>query len=177
MILTVAGLGDVEALAPAIREVVRELDSSIPVPAPFTMTTVLRESTAGRRFSMLLVGLFAATALILIVAGTFGVVSYAVSQRTHEIGVRMTLGADKRSVARLFIGRLGLLVGPGLLVGILAAWGASTLTRSMVYGISPLNPIHMGLAGGVMVLVALAATVVPVMRATGVDPLEALRVD
>jgi hypothetical protein len=177
MILTVRASGEVEALSPSIRQAVRELDSAIPVPAPYTMARVLQESTAGRRFSMLLVGLFAATALILIVAGTYGVVSYAVSQRTHEIGVRVTLGANKGQVARLFIERLGLLVGPGLLVGVLFAWGASVLTGSMVYGISSLSPLHMAAAGGVMVLVALSATVVPVMRATGVDPLEALRVD
>lgn len=177
MILTVRASGNVEALSPSIRQAIRELDSAIPVPAPYTMARVLQESTAGRRFSMLLVGLFAATALILIVAGTYGVVSYAVSQRTHEIGVRVTLGANKGRVAWLFIKRLGLLVGPGLLVGVLFAWGASALTGSMVYGISPMNPLHMAVAGGMMVLVALTATVVPVMRATGVDPLEALRVD
>ena len=177
MLLTVRASGDAEALAPAIREAVRKLDPAVPVPAPYTMARVLEESTAGRRFSMLLVSLFAATAMILIVAGTYGVVSYAVSQRTHEIGVRMTLGAGRGKVAVLFLRRLGLLVGPGLAIGVLGAWAGSTLTGSLVYGISPLSPLHMVGAGAVMVLVALAATAVPVMRATGVDPLEALRVE
>lgn len=169
--------GDPSILASAIRGAVDELDPTLPLAAPITMERILEESTAGRRFSMLLVGLFAATALLLIVAGTYGVVSYSVSQRTHEIGVRMTLGADKGRVASLFLKRVGYLVGPGLALGILGSWSAAQITRSMVYGISALNPLHMGLAAGVMVLVALAATVVPVMRATGVDPLEALRVD
>ncbi len=176
-ILTVRTVGDPAALAPAIREAVAELDPTLPIPTPYTMARVLEESTAGRRFSMLLVGLFALTALVLIVAGTYGVVSYAVGQRTHEIGVRMTLGADRRAVSALFLRRLGLLVLPGLLVGLLAAWGASALTGSMVYGISPMSPLHMAAAGGMMIAVALAATAVPVRRAARVDPLEALRVD
>jgi putative ABC transport system permease protein len=177
MLLTVKASGDPAAFAPAIREAVRELDAAVPVPAPYTMARVLEESTAGRRFSMLLVSLFAVTAMILIVAGTYGVVSYAVSQRTHEIGVRMTLGAGRGSVAGLFLKRLGLLAGPGLAIGVLGAWAGSALTGSMVYGISPLSPLHMAGAAVVMILVALAATAVPVMRATGVDPLEALRVE
>lgn len=169
--------GDPESLAPLVREAIREVDPGIPTPAPYTMATVLEDGTAGRRFSALLVGLFALTALVLIVAGTYGVVSYAVGQRTHEIGVRMTLGADRGRVAALFLRGLSLLVLPGLGVGILGAWGASRVTRSMVYGIEAMSPIHLGLAGGIMVMVALAATVVPVRRATAVDPLKALSAD
>lgn len=177
MLLTLRAVGDPSTLASEVRETVQSLDAALPVPAPYTMARVLEDTTAGRRFSMLLVSLFAVTALILIVAGTYGVVSYAVSQRTHEIGVRMTLGAAKGSVAWLFLGRLALLVGPGLAIGILGAWAGSALTGSMVYGISALSPVHMAGAAGVMILVAGAATIVPVSRATGVDPLEALRVD
>ena len=177
MLLTVNATGDAEALAPAIREAVRELDPAVPVPAPYTMARVLEESTAGRRFSMLLVSLFAVMAMILIVAGTYGVVSYAVSQRTHEIGVRMTLGAGRGKVATLFLKRLGFLVGPGLAIGALGAWAGSTVTGTMVYGISPLSALHMAGAGAVMILVAAAATAVPVMRATSVDPLDALRME
>lgn len=177
MILTLSASMDPEVFSPAVQQAVRELDAAIPIPAPYTMARVLQETTAGRRFSMLLVALFAVTALVLIIAGTYGVVSYAVSQRTHEIGVRMTLGADKGNVVWLFLKRLGYLVGPGLAVGVLLAWAAARLTGSMVYGISALSPAYMAAAAGVMILVALSATAVPVMRATGVDPLEALRVD
>jgi predicted permease len=177
MILALHAQGDPQALTPSIREAIRELDSALPVPTPYTMQRVLERSTAGRKFSTLLVGLFALTALILIIAGTYGVVSYAVSQRTHEIGVRMTLGANRGRVAGLFLRRLAVMVVPGLAIGLLGAWAATRLTGSMVYGISPLSAIHMVGAGAVMVLVAVAATAVPLARATGVDPLEALRVD
>ncbi len=177
MILTINGPGDPESLTPSIREAIREQDSALPMPTPYTMQRVLERTTAGRRFSTLLVGLFALMALVLIIAGTYGVVSYAVSQRTHEIGVRMTLGADRGRVAGLFLRRLGVMVGPSLGLGLLGTWAATRLTGSMVYGISPMSPLHMVGAGVVMILVALAATAVPVARATGVDPLEALRVD
>jgi len=169
--------GDPTPLAGGIRTAVQEIDAGIPSAAPRTMGRILRESTAGRRFSMVLVALFAATALLLIVAGTYGVLSYGVSQRTHEIGVRMTLGAGKSSVTRLFLARTGILLSVGLGLGLVGAWAASALTRSMVFGISAMSPSHMLAAAGVMILVTLAATLVPVARATAVDPLEALRVD
>jgi predicted permease len=175
--LTVRSSVDPESLGAKIREAVQEMDPAIPIPQPYTMASVLEDSTANRRFSMLLVALFAVTALILIVAGTYGVVSYAVSQRTHEIGVRMTLGADKGRVASLFLKRLALLLGPGLLTGVLGAWATSALIGSMVFGVRALSPAYMIAAAGVMTLVALLATAVPVRRATGVDPLEALRIE
>jgi ABC-type antimicrobial peptide transport system permease subunit len=119
----------------------------------------------------------AGVALLLIVAGTYGVVSYAVSQRTQEIGVRMTLGADKAGVRRLFLARVAVLFGFGLAIGALGALASASMTRSMVFGISALSPVHMLGAAVVMIVVALGATLVPVRRATGVDPLVALRSD
>ena len=89
----------------------------------------------------------------------------------------MTLGANKGKVMALFLTRAGILVGVGLGAGLLGAWAASILTTSMVFGISPMSPLHMAAAAGVMVVVATAATLLPVRRATGIDPLEALRVD
>jgi putative ABC transport system permease protein len=175
--LIVRTTGDPTPLAAGIQTAVREIDRDIPAATPFTMGKMLRDVTAGRRFSMLLVVLFAATALLLIVAGTYGVLSYGVSQRTHEIGVRMTLGANKGKVMALFLTRVGLFLSAGLGAGLFGAWTTSALTRSMVFGISPLDPLHMAGAAGVMVLVALAATLVPVLRATGVDPLEALQAE
>jgi ABC-type antimicrobial peptide transport system permease subunit len=160
-----------------VRAAVAEGDDQIPMAEPSTMADVVYRSTGRRRFSMLLVGLFAATALILIVAGTYGVMSYAVSQRTHEIGVRMALGAHRREVAGLFLARAARQVLPGLAVGLAGALAASTVTRGMVYGISALSPLYLASAAAVMVPVALVASLVPVLRATRVDPTRALRSD
>jgi putative ABC transport system permease protein len=175
--LVVRSSGDPQFLVAGIREAVRQIDPTIPAAAPMTMARILRNATAGRRLSMLLVSLFAATALLLVVAGTYGVMSYGVSQRTHEIGVRMTLGAHKGRVTMLFLVRAGVLLGSGLALGALGAWVASRLSGSMVYGLSALSPRHMAAAAFVMIFVAMGATLVPVRRATAVDPLEALRVD
>lgn len=173
--LVVRTRGASEAVETTLRAAVLEVDDSIPVSAAFTMANVFRDGTGQRRFSMLLVGLFAGTALLLVVAGTYGVMSFAVSQRTHEIGVRIALGADRRSVLRLFGRRAARLLAPGLGFGIAGTFAASVITQSMVYGISPVSPLHLVFAVGIMVLVSSAAILVPVMRAVRVDPLEALR--
>ena len=175
--LVVRSTSNPELLTSAIRDAVREIDPSVPTAAPMTMGRVLKDATARRRLSMLLVSMFAGTALLLVVAGTYGVMSYGVSQRTHEIGVRMTLGAQKGRVMGLFLVRASLLLGIGLALGAVATWAASRVTVSMVYGISALSPLHMAAAALVMIVVAMGATLVPVRRATAVDPLDALRVE
>jgi cell division protein FtsX len=175
--LVVRAQGDPSPLPAVIREAVREIDSQVPLAEPTTMAEILRQATGRRRFAMLLMTLFAATALTLIIAGTYGVMSYAVSQRTHEIGVRMALGADKVLVLRHFLARAARLFGPGLVLGLLGSVAASTLTRSMVFGVSALNPIYVAAAAGTMIIVASAAVGVPVLRATRVDPVEALKAE
>ncbi len=175
--LVVRAEGDPSYLTVAIRETVREIDPQIPVAEPSTMAEILRQGTGRRRFSMLLIGLFAVTALILIVAGTYGVMSYAVSQRTHEIGVRIALGADKVLVFRHFFARAARLFGPGLMLGLFGTFAVSALTRSMVFGVSSLNPIFMVAAVGTMILVTSAAITIPVLRATRVNPVEALKAE
>jgi putative ABC transport system permease protein len=175
--LVVRAHGDPRSLVTGVRAAVRKVDPQIPVAEAFTMADMVSRATGRRRFSMLLVGLFAATALILIVAGTYGVMSYAVSQRTHEIGVRVALGADKAGVFRLFLTRAARQIVPGLGLGVAGALAASTVTSSMVYGISALSPVHLLAAVGVMIPVAFVAILVPVLRATQVNPVEALRTE
>ncbi|MCP4901886.1 MAG: ABC transporter permease [bacterium] len=167
--------GDVSSLPAIIREAVLKIDPQMPVAEPSTMAEILHQRTGRRRFSMVLVGLFAVTALILIVAGTYGVMSFSVSQRTHEIGVRVALGADKLLVSRHFLARAARLFVPGIVVGLLGAIAASALTRSMVFGVSALNPLYVAAAVVAMVVVAFAAIMVPVLRATRIDPVQALR--
>ncbi len=103
--------------------------------------------------------------------------SYAVSQRTHEIGVRIALGADKTQVVHHFLARAARLFGPGLLVGALGAVGASTVLRSMVFGVSPLSPFYTAAAVAAMIIVTLTAITIPVLRATRVNPIAALKVE
>lgn len=175
--LVVRAASDPNSLVSSIRGVVREVDTQIAIAEPSTMADVRHGRTGQRRFMMLLVGLFAVAALILIVAGTYGVMSYAVSQRTHEIGVRVALGADKALVFRHFLARAGRLFVPGLVVGLLGALAASTLTQSLVYGVGALNPLYVAAAVVVMMLVSFSAISVPVLRATRIDPVRALRAE
>ena len=175
--LVVRAEGDPRLLSAAIRKVVREIDPQIPVAEPATMAEILHQQTGRRRFSAVLIALFAAMALILIVAGTYGVMSYAVSQRTHEIGVRIALGADKGIVLRHFLARASRLFGPGLILGLLGIFAASALMRSMVYGVSALNPIYVALSVGSMIFLTFAAIAIPVLRASQVNPVEALKAE
>lgn len=141
------------------------------------MDYVVTSANERRRFYTLLVTLFAVTALILVVAGTYGVMSYYVSQRTHEVGVRVALGADSGKVMGLFL-RQGLrLVFLGLVIGLVGSILSASLTSSLVFGISPFNPLYLAAGALIMTSVALAAVTVPVLRAIRVDPNQALRAE
>jgi predicted permease len=142
-----------------------------------TMEEIIARSLAARRFTMALFGVFALAALALASIGIYGVLSHLVAQRTHEIGVRMALGAQPASVAKLVIGEgLALaLIGVGL--GVVAAFGLTRLMASLLYGVSPVDPPTFAAVGLLLVVVALAACWVPARRATRADPLIALRSD
>jgi putative ABC transport system permease protein len=167
--------GDAAALAGAVRGVVRELDPNLPVSALSTMDDYVARSVAEQRFALLLFAIFATIALALAAVGIYGVVSYSVGQRTHEIGIRMALGARGRDV-------LGMVLGQGLLVsaiGVAAgALGALLLARSLatlLYEVDPLDPlVYVGVAAGLLAVSALVS-LVPARRATRVDPVVALR--
>jgi ABC-type antimicrobial peptide transport system permease subunit len=120
-------------------------------------------------------GLFAAAALLLGAIGTYGVLSYAVSQRTHEMGVRMALGAGTPDILRLILGRSARLIVAGTAIGLVAAFGFSRFMASMLYGISPKDPVTFASVTLVLLLVAVAACYIPARRATKVDPIIALR--
>lgn len=167
--------GDPSALAPAIESEVRSLDRDVVVSQVQTMEQVVADSTAQPRFYLLLLGTFAAVALVLAAVGIYGVMSYSVSRRTHEIGIRMALGAERRDVLRLVVGQGMVLALTGAAAGLLGALGLTRLMASLLYGVQPNDPATFLAVTIVLCLVALAANYIPARRATKIDPMVALR--
>ena len=168
---------DVEplGLAAAVRRTVWEIDKDQPVSDIRTMEEVLSESIARQRFSMLLLGVFAAVALVLAAVGIYGVMSYSVAQRTHEIGIRMALGAQRGDVLKLAVGHGLKLVLIGLVVGLAAAFILTRVMTSLLFGVSATDPPTIVIISLVLIAVALLASYIPARRATKVDPMVALR--
>ena len=166
-----------EALAPAVRRAVKEADPALPIIQLRTMEDVIGASVTRQRFLSLLLGIFAAVALTLAAIGTYGILSYMVTERQREIGIRMALGADNAQVMRLIMGQGLAIAAVGILLGIGGAWALSRLTASLLYGVSPSDPVTFATVAGVITAVAVAACVVPTRRAMRVDPLEAIRAD
>ena len=164
-----------EALTAAIREQVRSLDPDQPVTRVRTMDQLLGRTLSEARFSLLLFCLFAALALLLAAIGIYGVMATAVTQRTHEIGLRMALGAQKRDVLRLIIGEGMMPVLIGVVVGLASAVGLTRLMTTLLFGISATDPMTLAVIPVLLGAVALLACYLPARRATKVDPLVALR--
>jgi putative ABC transport system permease protein len=175
MTLAIKTSGDPLAVAGSVRALVRELDAAVPIANVRTLDDVVSMSIATPRFTGWLLALFAGLALVLAAIGLYGVLSYLVSQRLHEIGIRMALGADRRDVMRLVMGRgLGLaLLGVG--VGLGAAFMLTRFMQGQLREVAPTDPATFVLAPAALCLVALAASYLPARRATRVDPLAALR--
>ena len=164
-------------VGPEIRREVWAIDKDLPISQVTSMDDVVSESVAQQRFNALLIGLFAATALILAAVGVYGVMSHAVAQRTHEIGVRMALGARGRDVLGMIIRQGLVLTLIGLAVGVAGALALMRVMNSLLYGVSATDPLVFGGVVLTLMLSALLACYVPARRATKVDPLIALRHD
>jgi putative ABC transport system permease protein len=167
--------GDPARLTSALRAAVREVDADLPVERIQTMEKVMEDSLAPNRVKTLLLGIFAGLALVLAAVGVYGVVSYSVAQRTHEIGIRMALGARPDQVRRLVVLQGMRIVLVGTALGLALAGWASRYLGSQVYGVTATDPVTFLVVPILLLLVALVANLVPALRATRVDPLEALR--
>jgi putative ABC transport system permease protein len=175
MSFAVRTVGDPNRAVPAVRSALHAIDQDVPISNISTMDANIANSLGQRRFAMMLLGLFAVMALVLASIGIYGVMSYAVTQRAHEIGIRMALGAARQRVLGMVM-RQGLtLVGLGVVIGVAGAFGLTRLIASQLYGVRPTDPATFVLVAVTLVGVAALATFIPAMRATRVDPVVALR--
>jgi putative ABC transport system permease protein len=179
MVLTIRAHGQLLALAGGVRGLVEGLDPDLAISKIRTMEDVRDDSVSPQRFTLLLLGIFAAAALLLASVGIYGVISYSVAQRTHEIGIRMALGAAANDVLRLVVAQGMALVFAGLLTGLGSAYLLArlmqTMLRSLLFGISSTDALTFIAIPFVLAFVALVACFIPARRATTVDPMQALR--
>ncbi|HEY6660618.1 MAG TPA: ABC transporter permease [Pyrinomonadaceae bacterium] len=166
---------DPAAIAGSLRAALISMDKSVPVYALKPMTEYLRDSLSRRRFNVLLLSAFSGLALVLAAVGIYGVISYSVMQRTHEMGIRMALGAQRSDVLKLVLRQAMIVVLAGVGIGLLASWALTRLLKSLLFNISVTDPLTFAMIAVVMILIALLACLIPATRATKVDPLVALR--
>jgi putative ABC transport system permease protein len=160
-----------------IRSIVRQLDPELVVAGIKSMDTVVAESVAQRRLTMLLLSVFAGAAMLLAAVGIYGVIAYAVTQRTQEIGIRMALGAQPADVLRMVVKQGATLVSIGIVAGALGAFAVTRLMVGMLYQVAPNDPLTFVAVSGVLGIIAMVASYIPARRATRVDPVIALRAE
>jgi putative ABC transport system permease protein len=173
--LVVRTNGEPTALAGSVREAIRSVDKAVPIYNLKTLNDVVSVSAAPRRVPMLLLSAFAGVAMLLAMLGIYGVTSYYVTQRTHEIGVRMALGAQIGDVLKLVLSRAMVLAVIGIVIGIAGAVALTRYLTSLLFGVKPIDVVTFVGVAVVLALVVLVACLVPARRATRIDPLEALR--
>jgi predicted permease len=177
MSVVVRSAVDPSSHVPAIRAAVRSLDAAVPLYDVRLVEDLLSDSFGPRRFNMYLLGSFAAIALILACIGLFGVLAYLVTQRTRDIGIRIALGADRRDVMGLILGQGMVLAATGALLGVAAGYAGSRVMETLLFSVTPKDPLTFVLVPTLLVAVALLACYVPARRALRVDPLVALRAE
>jgi predicted permease len=168
-------VGAPEAITSSVRAAVRAIDASAAISQVATMEAVLGDSIASRRFTTVLLAAFAALALALAGIGIYGVISYGVSQRTYEIGVRMAMGASSMSILRMVLREGADMAIVGLVIGIVGALAVDRLLQSMLVGVTGSDVVTLGLVSASLAIVAACACAIPARRATRVSPTEALR--
>jgi predicted permease len=169
--------GDPAALAAPVRQAIWAVHPGVSISETTTLSAAVDRALARPRFQSALLGLFAALALVLAAAGVYGVMSYAVSRRTREIGVRFALGARRGDVLRLVLGQALWRLALGGAVGLAGAWALAQVMTTMLYGVRPSDPLTFAVVPAVLALTALAASYLPARRASRIDPMVALRLD
>src|SRR5262249_13242022 len=169
--------GDPSQLAASARDAVREIDPLLPTYAMTPLSQVVSDSVAPRRFSMVLLGTFAAIALFLAAVGLYGVVAYSVQQRTREIGLRMAIGAAPRDVMRMIVGGALKLAIVGVVLGLAGAAALARLAATLLFEVTPSDPASYAATSAVLFAVAMIACYTPARRAMRVDPMTALQTE
>jgi putative ABC transport system permease protein len=177
IVIAVKSLGDPLAIAPSVREAVKSADPDQPVFDIKTMQQRMDDVALSRRAPMILLSLFSGVAVLLAVLGVYGVLAFAVSQRTSEFGVRIALGASRRSIAELVLGQGAKLVAVGVATGLALYLTASTAVGKLLFGVAATDPLSLTIAPLIIAIAAVAACLIPMRRATSISPLEALRVE
>ena len=175
MTMVVRTAADPTNLSAAIRNEVRQLDAAQPISDIKTLNQIVSTSIGSQQFVVLLLGLFSVVALLLAALGIYGVLSYAVTRRTHEIGIRLALGASARDVLRLVIGQGMKLAGIGVMVGLVAAYALTRWMETLLFQVKATDPLTFAAIAALLTLVALLACWIPARRAAKVDPMIALR--
>ncbi len=177
MTLVVKTDGDPLQLVAPVRALVRRIDPNLPIAAVRPMSDVVGSALATPRFIGMLMTIFATLALLLAATGVYGVLSFVVSQRTREIGIRLAIGAGRASVLRLIVGHALSLSAVGIAIGLVLAGSLAPLVGALLHGVASLDPLTFGAAAGVLVLIGIVASLLPAIRAMRVDPVMALRND
>jgi putative ABC transport system permease protein len=175
MVLAVRTTGEPTALTGAIRNAVLEIDKDQPISLVQTMNQIVASAVSSQKFATWLLAIFATVALMLAALGLYGVMAYSVTQRTHEIGIRIALGAAQRDVLQLIVGHGMRLTLIGVAIGLVGSFVVTRLMKSLLYGVSAADPLTYGGVAVLLALVALVACLIPARRAMKVDPMVALR--
>jgi predicted permease len=175
MSLVIRSSVEPSGLSAAVRQIVAEVDKSVPVSNVQTMDHIVSESITQPRFNLFLLALFGTVAMLLSAAGIYGVTAYTVTQRTHELGIRLALGAQVGDVLKMILGQGMAVIGVGLVLGLVSAFALMRLLRSLLFGVGENDPLTFAAITLVLLFVALLACYIPARRATKVDPLVALR--
>jgi putative ABC transport system permease protein len=175
MMLVIRSAQDPASLIADLRGVIHSIDPDQPLGEVRTMQSLMSESVAPQRLTMLIAGMIAALALVLAMVGLYGVIAYSVAQRSHEFGIRIALGAGEKEIRKMVVGQGMRVTAFGLVMGLAGAWAVTRLLRSILFAVAPTDPPVFALVLCVLIAVALFASYWPARRATKVDPLVALR--